>query len=160
MPSPETDAQAEALVAAFCRWHIAPSIDVTLTLDGSGTSMLVLPSLHVTAVGSVTVEGVALEAGSYRWSEAGLLVRVAGRFPCKPRSVEVAFTHGYDTMPADVQAVIDAVAARVLSTPATGVTQQAAGPFSLRLAAGYDGGLGLLSSEQAILARYRRPPRF
>jgi hypothetical protein len=98
--------QAQALVTGYCGWHVAPSRTETLTLDGSGSMFLTLPSLHVTDIAEVTDRGDTLDTDDYDWSASGLVYRRRGRFSHRYRSVTVTLTHGYDDMPDDVQAVI------------------------------------------------------
>ena len=48
-------AAAEA-VRSYCGWHIAPAVEETVTLDGSGGRHLLLPSLHVTEVSEIVAD--------------------------------------------------------------------------------------------------------
>ena len=70
-------AQAEAMVRAWCGWHIAPERDEVLTLDGPGGAHLTLPSLHVVDVASVVENGELLDPanGLYTWSAAGIITK-------------------------------------------------------------------------------------
>lgn len=151
--------QAEALVRAYCGWHIAPSrTDVEVTLIGDGSSVLVLPSLYVTAVSELTQGGTALVADTdYAWSESGVLTS----YYWGTGSVVVTFTHGYAEPPADVTAIVQAVAQRALDNPGSRPREQA-GPFADTFSqSGFNQApaLALLDAEKAILDRYRIPPR-
>jgi hypothetical protein len=61
-----------AEVRAFCGWHIAPEVTETLTLDGPGGYVLVLPTLHLVDLVSVTNDGTAVtdpaSTGTSEWS--------------------------------------------------------------------------------------------
>ena len=82
--------QAEGLVRGFCGWHIAPSrAAVAVTLDGTGSSILPLPSLYVTAVTAVVEDGVTLNLDSIEWSKDGWLEKCYGRWTRKPSGVVV-----------------------------------------------------------------------
>lgn len=143
---------ATAEARSYCRWHVTPSLSETVTLDGPGGQTLLLPSLHVTAVSSVTADGTLLVADTdYTWSQVGVLTRVDGCWPWTTGSVVVAFTHGYDEAP-DLAKVILARASRSQSnhTVAKSVTT---GPFS----ESYD--LAFFADEYATLDRYRLPSR-
>src|SRR4051812_23456089 len=108
MPAPTkplADDQAVAFVQTYCGWHIAPSVTETLTLDGGGGNVLVLPSLYVTDVAAITENGITLDpALDYQWSEAGMVRRswatgywsgYSGRWwSCEYRSITVELTHG------------------------------------------------------------------
>jgi hypothetical protein len=154
---------ALAVVRAYCGWHIAPSQEDTVTLDGAGTTIQALPSLHVTAVESVEVDGEAVDTGNFTWSAAGFL-RYGGE--CWPgrwsgvlRDVVVTFTHGYAELPAEIRAVVLSVAARSSTSPSGASTMQA-GPYSVALgrnADGSSGGVTLTDLERAVLDRYRLP---
>lgn len=142
--------QVSAMIRAYCGWHIAPNRVDTFTLDGSGASVQMLPTMHLTAVTSVTADGTLLAADEYQWSESGFLT---GRtWPCKPRSVVVEAVHGYDVIPEELAQVTLQVVGRGGNTP-LGPTQQAAGPFSVTWGPG-----GMFTDlERAVLDRYRIP---
>lgn len=111
-------AQAQALVRAFCGWHIAPSRTETVTLRGYGQRRIFLPSLYVTDVASVTVEGSAYTVDlDYTWTEQGVLRRLGGWWTAD-EDIVVEFTHGYAAPPAEVTGVVQAVALRLIGSPA------------------------------------------
>lgn len=152
--------QAEALVRGFCGWHIAPSRTETVTLLGNGTPILLLSSLYVTAVSSITEDGVALTlTDDYRWSPAGVLTRV-GHW-AHTKAVVVAFSHGYTTPPAEVTAAVQAVAQRATDNPGSRPREQS-GPFAdtySQTGFNQSPALALLDAEKEILGRYRIPLR-
>lgn len=153
-PADETDRlyQAEALVRSYCGWHIAPSRVETFTLDGSGSPLMVLPTLRLTAVTSVTNDGVVVDPATLEWSEAGAL-----RLPCwgywtwKYRGVVVEATHGYDKAPFDLAGAVQAIASRASNNP--GLASQTRGPFSESYVQTF------LEPERMVLDRYKLPPR-
>lgn len=152
--------QAEALVRSYCGWHIAPSrTDAEVTLKESCSAVLLLPSLNVTAVASVVEDGVTLTSDDYAWTAAGVLTRDCGRWASG--DVVVTFTHGYVEVPAEVTAVVQAIAQRAVSNPGSLVRVQK-GPFSDTYSqTGFNQSLpiALLDAEKSILDRYRLPPR-
>lgn len=120
--------QAEAKVRTYCRWHIAPSREETVTLYFDGyTNLLFLPSLHVTDV-SLVVEGTTeLATTDYAWRANGILKRVGGWWSRENEGVTITFTHGYDEPPADVTAAVQELAA----IGSLGrLKSKSAGPFS------------------------------
>lgn len=148
---------ATAAVRAYCGWHVAPSQVETVTVDADGHTVL-LPSLHVTAVSSVTVDDVLLEAEAFDWSAAGILRLTASA--CGFRKVTVVMTHGYETVP-EVAAIILAVSARAIASP-SGVVRAQVGQISetySQTGANQAGGVALLDAEMATLDRYKLPPR-
>jgi hypothetical protein len=153
--------QATSDVRGYCHWHVTPSIAETLTLDGSGTGTLILPSLHVAAVTSVTYDGVLLAADDYTWSPIGV-IELAPRGPyfagvCRWSSglgrVVVVMTHGFDEAP-DLAGVILARASRSQGNP-NAATRTQMGPFAEQ----YETSSGFTADETSILDRYRLPPR-
>lgn len=145
--------EATANVRSYCGWHIAPSISETLTLNGNGRKVLILPSLHVTAVASVTQDGILVADTEYEVDPAGLLAHVGWWWGAVPSSIVVSMTHGYESVP-DVAAVIMARVSRAQSTPGNAVRVQA-GPFAEQYESG---GAGFTGDELATLDRYRLRP--
>lgn len=172
MPLSQADAtaRAEAEVRAYCGWHIAPEQTETLTLDGPGGPLLVLPSLHVVSVTSVAENGVELDPAGYAWSAAGVVRRTSSAATWNGyygpgwtgwtdtlRGIAVTLTHGYASMPLDVQSVIDRLAARSVEDPS-----QYSQVGAVAYATGADGlpaSGSLTALDQAVLDRYRLPPR-
>lgn len=147
--------QAEAIVRSYCGWHIAPSREETVTLRAKGGRSLLLPSMYVTDVTSVTDDGSLLVFETdYLWTEAGVLERppagYLGYAPWGYTDVVVEFTHGYEEVPADVTAVVQAVAQRLTGNPG-GLKRETSGPFTEEFFT------DLSESEMAKLRRYRIP---
>lgn len=150
-------AAAEMAVRGYCGWHIAPVVTETLTIDGSGTGTLFVPSLRVTSITSVTNDGTDVDVASLEWSANGYL-RVPGVWTGKLRGVSLTITHGFDAVP-DVAEIVRAVADRAGASPA-GVVREQAGGVSLQYSAtapGVSGGVVLMAHERAMLDRYRLP---
>jgi hypothetical protein len=143
--------QAEALVRAYCGWHIAPSRTETVEVRGKGGRTLMLPSLHVTDVVSVTADETLLVVeDDYVWTASGILDR--GFYGCwSDVVVEVEMTHGYEEVPAEVTAAVQSLAQRMVDGTA-GLTSKTIGPFS----ESYSGTV-LSSSEMESLRGYRIP---
>lgn len=123
MPVDDSALGALATVRNFCRWHVWPSRDEEITLDGSGSYLQLLPSLKVTAIASVVEDGKTLIVGTdFDWSENGELVRLGFRpWTCKRRAVVVTLTHGWvgPEPPDDVSQVLSRVAVRAASDTGT-----------------------------------------
>jgi len=170
-------AGATAAIRRLCGWYVAPSIEATFTLDGPGGDLIVLPTLHLTAVTSVTQLGVALteydqatHEGDYEWSANGE-IRLASRpmpsvepwrrqWTERYRAITVEATHGYAIADVpDVAQIIMQVCASAMSSP-MGATTERAGLLSVTWATtapGVAGGLALLERDLAILNLYRLP---
>lgn len=164
IPSPETfmpDAAfwmkaAQAVVRRECGWHVAPSWTHMLTLDTYGGRTLVLPSLHVTAIGSFYYDD-AEHVEDIDWSPHGTVQLRHGCLPDRPGGVRVILTDGWEPSDVpDVQAVLLAVARRAATAPA-GIASQSVNGSSVSYLtnAGSPLGLPLFESERRALARYR-----
>lgn len=112
-----TLAAASGAVRAYCRWNISEET-TTMVLDGTGSVMLSLPTLRLTDVYQIRVDGVGLDSDEYHWSRTGMISR---RFiwPDRLGCVAVDVTHGWplDAMPDSVRAVVLGIAARCFANP-------------------------------------------
>ena len=148
---------AEAAVRSYCGWHVAPPKAETVTVWGDGADVALVPSLHVTEVSEVRVDGKAVDG--YTWRAHGTFHgrRLCGR-------VEVDMTHGFaaDSPAGEVlRSTILAVAARAKASP-SGVVRAQVGQVSetySQTGSNQAGGVALLDSEKAALAPYRLPMR-
>lgn len=79
----------------------------TETFDGTGSDLLLLRQVPVTAVARVLVDGQELPATSYRMTPLSL-VRLGSWWPVGWDNVQVTYTAGYTDVPPDVeQAVLE-----------------------------------------------------
>ena len=148
-------------IRAFCQWHIAPSITVTDTVPVNPDGTIMLPSLHVTAVESVSIDGLELDPSSYELHQAGYIKRVRHSYvqwplwplesdrPFReypsPQQVhaDVTYTHGYSDLPATVKAVGLELATRAMELPSGVASQIEAGPQVISL-----GALGIVLTDE------------
>lgn len=153
--------QATAQVRRYCGWHVTPEVTETLTLDASGSSTIMLPTLHVASVDSVAFNGTALTAvDDFVWSPVGY-VSFKGDGPFFSETpwcagvgaVVVTLTHGYAEA-LDLASVIMSRATRMKATPGSAFRWQI-GPFSEQ----YETASGFTLDELSILDHYRLPPR-
>lgn len=159
---PRTDTPIDWYAAALhavrnhCGWHVAPVIEETLTLDGSGSSALLLPSNRVVSVRSITEDGKEVDLDSVGVSTSGILRKRGGyRWTRELGAVEVTLEHGHEQYD-DLQAVVEQVAARS-ETTGSGALSETAGPFNIRRGTSSGGevvGAPLLGMEKAALAPY------
>jgi len=127
-----TGEQAEWLcdwASAAVRADVVQQVNLVadeITLDGSGSDVLLLPELEVHQVGKVRLDGdLLVEGRHYSWSSAGVLWRLASRWhrpiwPRRPRCITVAYRHGWDEGSPQFQAarqVALEVAARTSRNP-------------------------------------------
>ena len=161
--SPETDpaqrrlAAAESRVRRYCGWHIAPTIEQNILLDGSGKTSLFVPTLKLKSVDSCKVNGVVVDVSTLEWSENGYLRRPCG-WPDKLRSVELTITHGFEEAPEVAELILE-IAERA-GTAVGGRTREQAGGVSISnalVAPGVSGGIVIMDHEKAVLDKYRLP---
>lgn len=156
---PPSGADLDAYLAACasirgeCRWHIAPSLTETVTLDGDGSGVAFLPSLLVTAVQSITVDGIALTEVDQLWSAAGI---ITGVYSTRMRGIVVTFTHGYAECPAELLTIAYGMAAagatqRLAAQERSGAEQVTWSQAALA------GATGIPEWHRSTIARYRIP---
>lgn len=143
-------ASAEAAVRAYCGWHVAPSRSESFTVDGTGSHVLALPTMHLTAVESITENDADVATTTVQWSAAGYLWR-AQPWTTRLRGVAVTATHGYATVPAEVRAVVLDVA-ELLAHGQGGATRHQVGQVSVAYAEQQ-----LTALHAMVLDRYRLP---
>lgn len=167
----ETD-RVEALlddVSAVVRAYTGQQITSSSTTDRiqvrNGTVRL--PQRPVTAVAGVdNVDGDPI---GYSW-DAGDAIYLDGFNPSRSFEVapfinrtpwvDVTYTHGYATVPADIVAVVCQMVGRAFGRTAetAGVTQESIAGYSYSVgAAAAAGPMGMLADERRILDKYRRP---
>lgn len=151
--------QVTGAVRSYCGWHISPSVAESVTIYGNGSDKLFLPTLHVTSVASVSVDGDdPLSVDDFRWSPQGVL---SGRTWPVDKPVVVSFTHGYDEA-SDVMGVIAELVSARTSYP-SGQTPAAVSLGSARVSFTGAGGAPIraMASEpqMAVLDRYKVPSR-
>ena len=160
--------QAEAIIRAYCGWHIAPIQQETITCDQHHTSdTAYLPTMRIVGVhmvrnrthGNVWREIPLAEIGhsGVTYSRSGVLEWQCGRFCRGLDALEVTLTHGFDPFDVpDVIAVAEAVAGRIEND--NGVRSQSVNGASVSYFGSDSGegrGAGLLASEKAILDKYK-----
>jgi hypothetical protein len=141
---------ATAVVQAVTGQHLLAVAGDTITVDGSGTRVLLLPELPVTDVVSVSVDGTELDETEYQWSANGYLRRTNAVWPNQLRNIEVEYDHGYATIPALVVSITAKLAARMLDTPVN-VKNEMIGAYNVSYQTP-----SLQADELVLLDRYKR----
>lgn len=128
-PQSRVDAAVSRL-RKIAGWHIAPQLTETLTLDGSTTKLLVLPTLQLVDVVEIRdVSGTTpVVLGDWRAATAGLIKRRCG-WPWGFRAVEVDVVHGYEETPPDLFDVVAGLCQLMLTDPE--VAQESLGSWSV-----------------------------
>lgn len=145
---------ASSAIRAECGWPISQETS-TSSLDGNGRRSLWIPTMRLTAVGSITELGLPLVYDrDYTWTEFGRLVR-NGYWPRSARAVTITYTHGYTDVPDDIKQLCMNVAGRSVSNPMNRRTESR-GPFSWTNAGSLDElGPGLTDGEKMALSAYK-----
>lgn len=121
---------ALATVQSYCGWHVGPSIagaTASVWSPGAGEAIF-LPTLKLTAVTSVVQDSVTLDPATYTFESYGTIRRTPGKFFSLLSKVTVTFTHGYTTLPDDVEDVVLLAAQRALTDTRGLVPRVSGGP--------------------------------
>jgi len=152
-------AGASAAVRRYCGWHIAPVLtEEDVLLDGSGGSVLRLPTLRLRALLALHNHTTELDVDAAEWSTKGLVRLRHSHWTDRYRGVRASYIHGYDLdeVP-DLQQIVQQVVGHAISSP-LGATREQAGSLAVQWATtapGVSGGLTLLERDYAILNSYR-----
>lgn len=123
---------ASAAIRGHCGWNISQETVTGDVLDGSGEWDLWLPTKNLTAVTSVTENGVTLaDPANYVWYRNGRLTR-SGRWTSEAKAVVATYTHGYPTGHVKLElarSVCLTIAARLLNNP-SGLRSETVGGVS------------------------------
>jgi hypothetical protein len=162
----QQDAETARLLAAalasarrYCGWHVTPVLtgDVQ-TIDGPGSSLLVLPTLRLTELTAVVEDGVELDVDMLDVSPRGLVRKKLGSWWPSPwgigwtpnlGGVVVTMTHGFADAPDFDAAVLSAIDRISLDV---GGGRSAVGPFQY---AGGSAGVAFTEYERNVLDSYR-----
>lgn len=152
---------AVAAVQNYCEWHIAPVQSETAVLHSADRKTLYLPTRKLVSVQSVTQDGSTVDLASLTTETTGRLVRLPGyRYSRLGSLITVAFTHGYDVLPSDVQQVVLALAQRTTDNPGSRPRDQVGAVSTTYSQTGFNQApsMALLDAEKALLSRYRLLP--
>lgn len=151
-------AGASAGVRRYCGWHIGPVLEETLTGDGPGGRLLVLPTGRLVSVVSVDNAGEPVDVSTVDASRLGMLELRGGAWSSRFGAVAARVRHGYELADLeDVRQVIKQVTANALASP-MGATREQAGTVSISWATtapGVSGGLSLLQRDLEVLAPFK-----
>ena len=141
-----------AVVRRWCGWPVTPAVeDDEVTLDGPGSRLLVLPTVHVTELSAVVEDGVELDVDALLWSARGLVRKASGAlWSADYRAIVVTMTHGYAAAP-DFDAAVLSLIDRMSLAPAGG---QLVGVGPFRWSEDRPEG-AFTASERALLGQYR-----
>lgn len=143
---------ALAAARSYCGWHVIGERTVTMTLDGPGSPLLVLPTLRLTDIAALTEDGQIIDPLTLEWSELGLVYKAArARWTRRYRGITATITHGF-TEAADFNNAIVSMVDR-LSQGQGG--PEVVGPFQFPGAPAAASGAVFTGIEKALLDQYR-----
>lgn len=158
VPAGTTDEQLQDVIdratdriRVYCRWHVFPELQDTVTLSTDGSASVLLPSLRVIEVTRVEVGGSTIDG--YGMDRDGRLRRTAGHFPDALGAVKVTMLHGYSEDDLDaVRDVLLSMVERVISLPHF-IKSSSAGEASVTY--GVDAALRPTFGDKEVLDEYR-----
>lgn len=100
---------ASDAIESYCGRSFEAAAGITETLDGERRAALLLARTPVTAINSITEDGVALTSAEYQWYSDGRIYRMNGDYRVawtwKAQAVVIDYDGGYASVPADIKAV-------------------------------------------------------
>lgn len=146
------------LATSIIQSYTGQQIEAGTSTETFTSGPVTLRQFPVTAVTSVTVDGVLQNVDDYVLTSSGVLQWKWWMVPAPMYSgtVVVVYDHGYVDVPADVRAVTLALASRgVGDTNAGRVLEEAIGTYRVRYASDTLGsGISLTDDDKALLAPY------
>lgn len=136
--------------------------DDVVILNGTGSTILLLPEAPVVDV-TMVLEGVGrtteldlvgglVDSPSWEWDESGILERLDGIWARRRRWYQVTYSHGFETIPDEVVAVVLEAASNAYLNP-DGIRQEALGRYSYSSTA-REAGVGLTDANRSVLDPY------
>lgn len=120
----------------FCGWHISPSVVVTAARVPVGSQGIVaLPSRYVTAVSDLSINDKVIDSDhGYDWAAPSNIVQLKRAHFVQPfPHLTITYTHGYDTVPRDVEAIGYELVQQARSKPGGNAKDVGAGPYRVTL---------------------------
>lgn len=157
-----TDTRTELLLTAviaaarkYCGWHVTGERTDTITVDGTGGQVLLLPTLQLVDVLAVTEDDEDVDLDTIHWSTRGALTkhRPHQGWTRRYRGVTATITHGFADAPDWNTAILSAVDRLSMG----GAAKLVAGPYQYFAEPPVTGSMFSIA-EKAILDAYRLEP--
>ena len=149
---------ASAFIRSYTGQTLSLVQDDEVELRGTWRSVLFLPERPVIDVTEVSVRyhgstAFALVTG---YVQRGAMLHMSGGYwGGDTGAVVVTYSHGNETIPADLAAVCASIAARGMADLGGALVSETMGPYSYTLGTNASGGpLGLTDNEARVLRRY------
>lgn len=150
---------AQAAMRDYCGWHIYPSMACEYESDSIDVSRVIqLPAKFVTAIESVTINGVALDSSSYHLKRNGLVMLDAPACGESWNDIVIEYTAGYSED--QIAAIQELIAHRMVHAMAMpfGITSESADGVSVsysQAASNNNRSSQLSQSDKWLLEPYR-----
>lgn len=136
----------------YCRWHVFPELQDTVTLSTDGSASVLLPSLNVVEVERVEIRGQVIDGFGVD-KDGRLRLDGCRRFPDALGAVKVTMLHGYSEDELDaVRDVLLGMVERVIKLPHF-IKSSSAGDVSVTY--GVDAALRPTFGDKEVLDEYR-----
>lgn len=117
---------ATAAIRSYTNQHISQVNGETVPVIPMG-ELILLPELPVTAVASITANGVTVTSSSYTWHKSGIVERTGG-WGTGPHLV--TYSHGFTSTPGAIKKACLELATSMITNP-TDVRQESIGAYSV-----------------------------
>lgn len=137
--------------------------DDEITIEPDIEGHLWLPQRPVISVSTVkiTSSNTPIDTVGYGWTRDGYLARrwfpTNAEIPWWIYPLTVTYTHGYQTVPADVRLAVAELVGGSMANP-SGIVSESLGVYSVRYLSNRSPGVSLTSEVEQRLRRYRRQP--
>lgn len=148
----DMQAAAEQAIRSYCQWHVAPLLEETWRLDGTGSSVVHLPTLALQELVTVNVKGREIPVAACAWSNAGM-IQLPEATPREFGAVTVTAWHGFENA-TDIGGIVKSIKDRAEKMPA-GVVRKQIGDVGLTYGSLSDRGIALFTREKQALDPYR-----
>lgn len=146
-------------IRSYCHWHVTPALDCEIVTHGDGGRIISLPTLYLSAIGSVVEDGIELTSGQYEARSNGLIRRTGWKiWSTTWNAVTIDYNAGFpaEAVPEFRQIVLQIAGSAV--SAALGVREEHAGQVGVtynQTASGVSGGISLLDRDKDMLAPFR-----
>lgn len=150
---------AESAIRNYVGWHLSGPLSCAYDGDSEDVARIIqLPSMYVTAVDALKINGADIEKDSYEWKPNGLIRLKYRTTRNEWNDIHVEYTAGLPA--ANMGAVKEIIANRVTHGLANsyGVTSEASGGVSVTYSsnwASYADAASIPETEKEVLAPYR-----
>lgn len=150
-------------IRRYLGWQVAPSFSETQVRcwfnqvgyrPESSNGLVMLPSTYVTSINKVMIDDVEWQPDSdYFWDANQPWITLRPLVWPKHPYALIDFTHGYDTCPPDLEAVIYEMTARAMELPASNATNFSTMDYSMQLNRAI--GISLTDDQKNRISRYK-----